>query len=1057
MSNEFAYVEKPFMELLDKLGWKTIISESDHNKFLPKLTLRKDFNEVLIESRLKESLKKLNDWLDDEQIEEVYQEINRIGLRKGLIIANQDFWELLLEPPAKKNKDIPNSKPEAIKIIDFDDPVNNDFLALNQFRVNTPGTLRDYILPDVVLFINGIPVGVIECKYPTQVDVEAMEEAITQLKRYSNTREDVHEKEGNERLFHYNQLIIATTFDEARMGSITSEYDHYLEWKDTYPTKLNPTWSSQEKLLQGALTKEGILNIIRNFILYDETEKGKIKIVGRYHQFRAVNKVIDRLQNKKTPDERSGIVWHTQGSGKSMAMVFLIRKLRTIKSLKKFKIVLVTDRTDLEGQLKDTAGLAEKPYVMKNTKALTSELKTTTSNLVMVMAQKFLKRTKRKRSDEELPDYEEFPVLNPSEDILVLVDEAHRTQSGVFGDNLVISLPNSTRVAFTGTPLIAKKVKKRTYERFGSYIDKYKMKESIADGSTLRIKYEGKTVRSRIKSKKKMDTEFEDMFEDKTKEELIAIKKKYGTKANVLESEKRIQAISRDIVKHYFENIFDNGFKAQIVASSRLAAVRYKNAIDEALKEYIEGYEKREFSHPKRVKRMKFITSVCRITWKNNDKPETIRFAKEAVTKLGEENINFKSKYDLKKPDTSIGFLIVKDMLLTGFDALIEQVMYIDKRMTDHTLLQAIARVNRVTKGKDVGYIVDYYGVTNHLKEALEAYAEDDLQLDDVFTKVSTEFPILKHRYEQLIKLFKEKKISKIEEYVNYKIKNVNEELNILESCLDVLEDVKTRADFNVKFKLFLKSMEILLSKPIAKSYTYPLKAFGHIHKRAQSRFRDDSINILGAGRKVRQLIDDYLISIGINTKIKPVDITSDNFEEEVNKNKSARAQASEMEHAIRKHCKVMLNTDPVHYKRISEKLEEILKRFKTNWDEQVKLLKYLREEVKKGRKSEEKGLDAKKHAPFYDMLKEVSYKNEKIPKTDEQTIKDLIVDIVNLMSIEIGKVGFWNNPKKQKELRAAIDDKILYSGVSKLVENKEQVVSDFMKLAKNRTKEILS
>ncbi|MBI2667889.1 HsdR family type I site-specific deoxyribonuclease [Candidatus Woesearchaeota archaeon] len=1039
------------MELLGKQGWNIIISENDDNKFLPNLTLRKDFNGVLIESRLKESLQKLNDWLDDEQIEEVYQEINRIGLRKGLITANQDFWELLLEPPAKKNKNIANSKPEAIKIINFDEPTNNDFLAMNQFRINTPGTLRDYIVPDIVLFINGIPLGVIECKYPTQVDVEAMEEAITQLKRYSNTREDVHEKEGNERLFHYNQIMIATTNDEARMGSITSEYDHYLEWKDTYPFKLNTKWSSQEKLIQGSLTKEGVTNIIRNFILYDETEKGKIKIVGRYHQYRAVNKVIDRLQNEKTPDDRSGIVWHTQGSGKSMSMVFLIKKLRTIESLKRFKVVIVTDRTDLEGQLKDTAGLAEKPYVMRNTKALTAELKTDTSNLVMVMAQKFLKRTQRKKTDEELPDYEEFPIFNNSENVLVLVDEAHRTQSGVFGDNLVISLPKSTRIAFTGTPLIAKKVKKRTYERFGKYIDKYRMKESIADGSTLRIKYEGKTVRSRIKSKEKMDVAFEDMFEDKTKEELIEIKKKYGTKGNVLESEKRIKAISKDIVKHYFENIFDNGFKAQIVASSRIAAVRYKNAIDESLKEYIKEYADRSFSDPERVKRMKFITSVCRITWKNNDKPETIRFAKDAVTKLGEENINFKSKYDLKKPNTSIGFLIVKDMLLTGFDAPIEQVMYLDKRMTDHTLLQAIARVNRVTKGKDVGYIVDYYGVTNHLKEALESYSADDLQLDDVFTNVSTELPILKHRYEQLIKFFKDKKITKIEDYVNYKIKAVNEQLNIMESCLDALEDVKTRADFNVKFKLFLKSMDILLSKPISRPYIPALKAFGHIHKRAQSRFRDDSINILGAGRKVRQLIDDYLVSVGINTKIKPVDITSDNFEEEVNKNRSMRAQASEMEHAIRKHCKVMLNSDPVYYKKISEKLEEILKRFKTNWDEQVKLIKHLRKDIKTQSKLREADKGYGIYMPYYELIE---YNiQEKFEKDEKIRLKKAIVSIVNIIRSESEKVDFWTNPHKIKKLKAEIDDVLLNLNNSQIYNIKEKLVNDLVKLARNRSK----
>jgi len=1053
MSNEFIYVEKPFIELLHKLGWDTILSTDDTNKFVPKLTLRNNFDEVLIEERLKAALKSLNKWLDDEQVEEAVQEIKRIGLRKGLIEANIDFLNMLLEPPAFKNKKNPQEKSRSIKIIDFDEPENNDFLAMNQFRVDTPGTLRNYIVPDIVLFINGIPIAVIECKYPNQIDVEAMEEAITQLKRYSNTREDVHEREGNERLFHYNQFMIGTTFDEARMSTITGEYDHYLEWKDTYPTPLRKEWSSQERLIMGGLMKEKIVDLIRNFTVFMETHKGKVKIVGRYHQFRAVNKIIHERLPKKTPEERSGIVWHTQGSGKSLSMVFLIRKLRTIGSLKKYKIVIVTDRKDLQKQLKGTAGLAEKPLVVDNTRELTSELRTDTSNLVMVMAQKFLKRVKSRASREELPQYEEFPLLNDSKDILVLVDEAHRSQSGTFGDNIVYSLPNSSRIAFTGTPLIASKAKKKTYERFGTYIDKYGLRESKDDGATLGIKYEGKTVKSKIKNKEQMDIEFEDMFEDKTKEELIAIKKKYGTKGNILEAEKRIEAISKDIIKHYFENIFDNGFKAQIVAHSRLAAYRYKLAIDKALKEYIETYEKSSNVDLERLKQMKFLKSVVRMIWENNDPPEMMRLAKEAKLKLGEDNENFKSKLNYKKPETGIAFLIVTDMLLTGFDAEIEQVMYVDKRMTDHTLLQAIARVNRVTKGKDIGYVVDYYGITHHLKEALAAYSEEDLRLDDVLTDVSTELPILKHRYEQLLKIFQDSKISKIEDYVNYRL-NTSEQISVLDKCLDVLEDVKTRADFDVKFKLFLKSMDILLSKPVARPYIPPLKAFGHIHNRAQSRFRDDSINILGAGKKVRQLVDNYLVSIGINTKIKPVDIIADGFENDL-KNKSKRSQASEMEHAIRKHCKVMLNTDPVYYKKISEKLDEILKRFKENWEEQVKYMKSLREEMREGRKVEEEGLDPVRYAPFFDMIKEISFKGEKVPKKDEEKIKKILINIVDIISLEVGKVGFWGNAHKEKRLRGLIDDNLLYSGIDALVEKKEQIVADFMKLAKNRTKEL--
>lgn len=1062
MGNEYIYVEKQFMEQLKKQGWETIFfSEAEINEriptSIPSKTLRHNFDEVILEDKLKDALRKLNNWLDEEQIEEVVQEIKRVGLRKGLIQANMDALKLLLEPPTFKDKKKPQSKPQNIKIIDFDEPENNanDFLAINQFRVNTPGTLRDHIIPDIVLFVNGLPIAVIECKYPTQVDVEAMEEAITQLKRYSNTREDVREREGNEKLFWFNQMMITTTFDEARMGTITSEYDHYLEWKDTYPVSLNEKLRSQEMLILGALTKQNIIDLIRNFTLFLETEKGKIKIVGRYHQFRAVNKIVHRLLTEKKPDDRSGVVWHTQGSGKSLSMVFLIRKIRKIDELKKFKVVIVTDRLDLQEQLKNTAGLAETPYEVDNTRELEEELCTDTSNLVMIMAQKFLKREKNRIIEDELPEYIEFPVLNTSENILVLVDEAHRTQSGIFGDNLVYSLPKSSRIAFTGTPLIAEKVKKRTYERFGTYIDKYRMKESIQDGATLRIKYEGKTVKSRIKSKKKLDIAFEDMFADKSKEELIAIKKKYGTRGNVLEAEKRIESIAKNIVKHYFESIFDNGFKAQVVASSRIAAFRYKHAIDRALNDYITEYEKSSTADSERIKRMKFLKSVLKITWKNNDNPELIRLSKDAVRKLGDDNINFKSKFNFKKPNTGIAFLIVKDMLLTGFDAPIEQVMYVDKKMTDHTLLQAIARVNRVTKSKDVGYVVDYYGITNHLKEALEAYSEDDLKLDEVFTDVSTEFPILKYRYEQLIKLFKKHKVDKIEDYVNYRIKNLNEQLDILEESLAVLKDVKTRADFAVKFKLFLKSMEILLSKPVARPYIPPLKAFGHIHNRAQSRFRDDSINILGAGKKVRKLIDEYLISVGINTKIKPVDITADSFEKEVNKHRSPRSQASEMEHAIRKHCKVMLNTDPIYYQKISKKLEEILKQFKNNWKEQVKYMKHLRKELKEGRKTED-GIDPERHAPFYDMLKEIAYKNKKISKESQDELKKIIIDVVDVITLEISKVGFWGNPHKQKNLRALMDDRLLYSGIDELIKNKDQLVADFMKLAKYRTRGIL-
>ena len=1054
MTTEFEYVEKPFMEQLKILGWKIILSTNDATKFNPNLTLRDDFNQVIIESRLIESLKRLNTWLTVDQIAEVVNQIKRIGVHKGLIEANSDFLNLLLESPTVTVNELTGQKSPNVKIFDFENFENNDFLAINQFKVLTPGTIRESIIPDIVLFVNGIPVGVIECKYPSSEEADPMEEGITQLLRYANRREEATEKEGNDKLFHYNQLMVSTTREKACIATITSDYDHYLEWNDTYPVPLDHELSSQDKLIIGALKPENLIDLIQNFSIFTDTEKGKIKILARYHQYRAVNKTIGRLLEGKSPKNRSGVIWHTQGSGKSLSMVFLIRKIRTISNLKQFKIVIVTDRTDLESQLAGTAGLAETPKKIINTHQLMRELRTDTSNLIMVMVQKFLKRDKNRVLEDDLPEYIDFPKLNDSEDILVLVDEAHRSQGGLFGANITHALPYATKIGFTGTPLIAEKIKRKTYQLFGSYIDKYRMKESENDGFTLPIRYEGKTVKLSVEGL--IDVKFEDMFASKTEKEKERIKQKYGTTSSVLEAKLRIDKISKDIVKHYFENVFDNRFKAQIVASSRLAAIRYKESIDNALLEYIIKYESSENFDSERLKRMKFLKFVARITWENNELPQIVRYAKEAKIDLGSDNINFKSKFDYENPNSGIAFLIVKDMFLTGFDAPIEQVMYIDKRMTDHSLLQAIARVNRVEKGKDVGLIVDYFGITHHLKEALDAYSDDDLDLDHVFLDLSMEIPKLKLRYNKLIELFQNKGVKEIEDYANYQIGNQDERIKILEKCLQCLDDIKFRADFGLKFRLFLESMDILLANPAAKDYIPPMKAFSHIHARTLYRFRDTSINIMGAGRKVRKLIDDYLLSVGIDTKIPPVEITSEDFIREIEKDPDSRAKASEMEHAIRKHCKVEYNKDPAFFKKMSEKLEEILNKFEDNWDEQVRFMDEVRKEItyRQKKTSERTGLDHK-YLPFYDLILDIINLDNNTLKENKEFIESIIIQIVDEISKESSIIGFWTNPHRIKILRSHIDDVLIDSGIEEIYLKKDKIVICFMKLAKNRRDEL--
>ena len=524
--------------------------------------------------------------------------------------------------------------------------------------------------------------------------------------------------------------------------------------------------------------QETLLDIVRNCTVFMDVGKTRAKIVCRYQQYRAVNKIVDRLRTGQTPSNRSGVIRHTQGSGKSLTMVFLIRKLRMCEDLKDFKVCLINDRTDLEEQLGKTTELTgETVTYIESTEDLREKLATTSSNLNMVMVHKF-----QEFQDDGVPDYlesvlevptfETFGIVNRSERILLMIDEAHRTQSGDLGDNLFEAFPNATRLAFTGTPLIVVKGKEKTVERFGHYIDKYKLQDAVDDKATVQILYEGKTADSAVTHKHEFDTKvdelaeehvgsqlrksenveklqkiaqregrtFDDLLRERTDREILELKKKWGTSGDLWEADERIGAIAGDLVEHYIEQILPNGFKAQVVCSSKMAAVKYKTAIDEALAERLaleqakpawapnaEG-DRDLYRDDELCKRIGFLKSVVVVSGEGTNEPAAITRARKHSKEVKAVK-NFQRPFNLDDPaaaNTGIAFLVVCDMLLTGFDARIEQVMYLDKKVRDHNLLQTIARVNRVASGKSVGYIVDYVGLANRLKEALSIYGADD-------------------------------------------------------------------------------------------------------------------------------------------------------------------------------------------------------------------------------------------------------------------------------------------------------------------------------------------
>ncbi|WP_135605524.1 type I restriction endonuclease subunit R [Methanococcoides sp. NM1] len=1040
--NEYTYVEKPFMEQLEHLGWDILELEMTA---APEESYRSAYSEIIIEKELAIALKDINSWMEDDQIHEVINELKRINA-SNLIEANMGVCDLLLNNTVVDEDRESGLKSPSVKYIDFENPENNRFLAISQFKVNVLGT-HNHIIPDIVLFVNGIPLVVVECKSPKIAD--PMWEGINQLLRYSNNRPHTEEREGNEKLFYYNQFMIATYRQEARFSTISGGFEHYLEWKDCYPFKyseINPDGSnpnSQQILVQGMLHPENFLDIVQNFTIFKENDKGKVaKIVSRYQQYRAVRKIIERIEEGTTPAERGGIVWHTQGSGKSLTMVFLIRTMRKDPELKKYKVVLVTDRTDLQSQLGGTAkNTDETVYIADSIDELKDLLKSDTSNLVMGMMQKFQEKEKgngknksnAKDEKKKKSTFKPLPVLNRSENILLLIDEAHRTQSSTLHASLSNALPNCTKIAFTGTPLITEKVKRKTSETFGDYIDKYTIEQSVKDGSTLQIIYEGRTSKDAVKDGRALDDVFEDMFRDYTPEEREAIQAKYGTKSDILSAPKRVEAIATDIVDHYRKNIMENGFKAQVVTSSRKAAIRYKEYLDNAIKDVIEELETQseDIQKKEELDTLKRLETAVVISGDHNDPVEYAPYTDRARQNRDIEKFKKPLKADDTEKQSGLAFLIVKDMLITGFDAPVEQVMYIDRKLVEHNLLQAIARVNRPASGKNYGLVVDYYGIGNHLRDALDIFTANDVK--GALIELKDEIPKLRERHKRVKNIFEKAYISSIDD---------------IDACVDYLADEEIRADFIVAFKYFLKSMDTVLPNPAALPYVQDMRTLAFIKLTARNRYRDDSLNIADAEEKVKKLIDEYIISQGVDPKIPPISIMAEDFETYVTSIKSPKSKASEMEHAIRYHISKNIDYDPEFYRKLSERLEEILAEYKENWEELSHELEDFLTTVRSGRQKEEDGLDPVIEKPFYDIIVKELYGENKPNDKDKETLVGLTSDIVSLIKREIDIIDFWDKDSEIKKLTSYIVALLVKSKLPDVIKNRDKIANRLMELA---------
>jgi len=480
--SEYTEVEQPFLVQLQSLGW-TAIDQGSEIPQGPGKSLRQTFRQWILPDVFAKAVASINKsaegktWLTEKQLNDLQDQILRHPNRT-LLEANEAIQKLIFKTQVDVNE-INGEQDPVVRLIDFETPKNNQFHAINQFRIDTPGCVKQFIIPDIVLFVNGIPLAVVECKKGGPTCANPMNEAFEQLQRYMNKRKATQQqglKEGEPRLFHTGLFLIRSCGLEADFGTIT-----------------------------GMLNKKNLLYILRTSSVFMDTDSGpRIKVVCRYQQFRAAVKICEQLRNGKTVDQRSGVVWHTQGSGKSLTMVFVARMIRVSIDLNDFKIVLINDRIDLEEQLGRTATLiGGRVNIIQSTGDLHADLSTDTSDINMVMVHKFhqreqslsLKVAEALATYQAMPSGKTFGMVNDSERILLMIDEAHRTQSSDLGDNIFEAFPNAARIAFTGTPLITERHgEKKTHKRFGQYIDTYRLMDAVSDGATLQILYEGKTA-----------------------------------------------------------------------------------------------------------------------------------------------------------------------------------------------------------------------------------------------------------------------------------------------------------------------------------------------------------------------------------------------------------------------------------------------------------------------------------------------------------------------------------------------------------------------------------
>lgn len=1062
--NGFRFNEKhlsqlPALQLLINLGYTYLTPEQA-------LAARGGKpGQVLLEEVLRERLKKNNRiqykgqsfLFSEENIQTAIQRLKNVKY-DGLLKTNEAIYDLLTLGVSLEQSIEGDSKSFTLNYIDWKNPANNDYHVTAEFpveRTRSTETCR----PDIVLFVNGIPFAVIECKSP-KVEVG---QAVSQMIR--NQREEYIPK-----LFTYTQLLLATNKNEVRYATTGTPAKFWALWREDIPGEelravldkplpaeakaglfdliwdgqslrepdVGKTWAitEQDRMLYALCRPARLLDLALQFTVFD----GGVRKVARYQQFFAIKRVLERVKHRDDAGRRlGGIIWHTQGSGKSLTMVMLARALALDPDIRNPRIVLVTDRVDLDKQLGNTfAACSLAPDRADSGRHLLELVSENKAHIVTTLIHKFDKALSIKKHVEE------------SADIFILVDESHRTNFGGFAARMRQMFPMACYLGFTGTPLMKKE--KNNFAKFGGLIDTYAINQAVKDGAVVPLLYEARHVEME-QNEKAIDTWFERHTQGLTDAQKADLKKKYSRAEMLNKADQVIYMRAFDISEHFRQNWQGTGFKAQLVAPSKAAALTYKKFLDEighvTSEVIISPPDTREGNE------------------ETDDEPsnEVVAFWERMMKRYGSEDEYNKQVINLFKHGEEPEILIVVDKLLTGFDAPRNTVLYLTRKLREHTLLQAIARVNRLydddegTQPKEFGYIIDYAGILGELDQALTTYsALDGFDEDDLagaLVSIHEEVAKLPQRHADLWDLFKE-------------VKNRDDE----EAYEQLLADEKLRESFYERLAAYGKTLSIAMSfeqfiastpEKKLQSYKNDLKRFLSLKASVKLRYAE-SVDYRDFEPKIKKLLDTHILASEVVRFNEPVNIFDEQAFKQVVKEqgetKTTAAKADMIAHATKKAISERLGQDPAFYEKFSKLIQQAIDDFRA---QRISDLEYLNKvsEIKDAvvnRRSEDAParLAGHDHAlALYGVLKPYVAGHVKAEETAATLAADAAVDIWAIIQ-RSKKVGFWDDLDAQRRTMNEIDD-YLYDevkgkkGVMLTTGEMDDIIDRTMQLARHR------